>query len=134
MKRILAVFLCFVSYANGALTFGGATDAVNCGSSTALDNVMQGAGTIMMWIFPTDLSGNVSWQSKCISDDCTLTGSNQTFNSGATLEQMVIPKATSNLTVRATFGAGNALPKLIVNRAAYAVSSNSRYGPGVIRL
>ncbi len=118
MKKLIAVFLCFVSYANAALTFASAsTNTVNCGSATALDNILGGAGTIMMWLFPTTLGSNTSWLSQCTGDAC---GTSQAFmNSGATLVQLSIPRGTSNFTLQSTYGAGNQLPTLLVNTWAF---------------
>lgn len=113
MPKLLAIFLCVVSYAHAALTFSSTTDTVNCGSSTTADNFWQNAGTIMMWVFPTSFPANNTLAAKCTGDAC---GTSQSFyNISATLVQFQIARATTGETIRATYGAGNALPTILAN-------------------
>ncbi len=122
MKKILVAFLCLVAQANAALTFHvTSSDTVNCGSATSLDNILSGAGTIMIWVFPTTLGANQSWVGQCTGDNCAT--SQAIFNNGATLVQLSIPRGTSNFSLQSTYGAGNALPTLLVNTWGYFAAS-----------
>lgn len=114
MRKLLVLSLCLAMHAQAALTFAsGSTNTVNCGSSTALDNVFQTSGTMMVWIFPTTLGSNTTWTAKCTGDAC---GTSQNFfNTGATLVQFQISRGTANLLIRATYGVANALPTIVVN-------------------
>lgn len=116
MRKFLAIFLCLAMHAQAALTFAaGSTNTVNCGSSATMDAAFNSAGTILMWLFPTNIaSQNVTWISKCQSDSCGTV--NNFYNSGITVVQFSITRATTNLFTRANL---SALPTLAINTWAY---------------
>lgn len=77
-----------------SLVFAAGANVVDFGNSAAIQSFAANAGTIIVWVFPTDISGNTSFVRK--------SAANYTFNAGATTLQMNIPRASTGLLARVT--------------------------------